>query len=74
MTAVNPLPRPLTAGLAGFTAALLRQLTVLTLAVLLPLAAFCNPALALSARDLPATAPSAHVIDQADVLSRASRA
>lgn len=45
-------------------------LLVLSLALLLPLA----PALALSLSDLPAAAPSEHVLDQADVLSRAGRA
>lgn len=50
------------------------RLAGLALALLLPLLAVCSPVLALSARDLPPTAPSAHVIDQADVLSRASRA
>lgn len=74
MTIVNPVPRPLSARLAGFAPALLPRLLGLTLAMLLPLAAICSPVLALSARDLPATAPSEHVIDQADVLSRASRA
>lgn len=73
MTVIHSVPRPRSARLASLTAALLRQLTGLTLAVLLPLATLCAPALALSARDLPATAPSAHVIDEADVLSRASR-
>lgn len=74
MTVINPVPRHRSAWFSGLTAALCRQLAVLTLAVFLPLAAICAPALALSVRDLPATAPSAHVIDQADVLSRATRA
>ena len=60
--------------LARRSSAWLGQLPGLLLALLLPLAVLCSPALALSARDLPATAPSAHVLDQADVLSRASRA
>jgi uncharacterized protein len=74
VTIVNPVPRPLSARLAVFAPTLLARLLGLTLAMLLPLAAICSPVLALSARDLPATTPSEHVIDQADVLSRASRA
>jgi uncharacterized protein len=71
---MNPVPRPLSTGLAGLASSLPPQLLGLTLAMVVALAGICSPALALSARDLPATAPSAHVIDQADVLSRASRA
>jgi uncharacterized protein len=55
--------------MAGATGGAL-ALLVLSLALLLPLA----PALALSLSDLPAAAPSEHVLDQADVLSRAGRA
>lgn len=74
MTVVQPAPRPVPGRRQAFAAALLRQLAGFALAALLPLAGMCAPALALSARDLPATVPSAHVLDQADVLSRASRA
>ena len=51
----------------------MRQAACWCLAVLLSLATCCAPALALSAKDFPITAPSTHVIDQADVLSRSSR-
>lgn len=47
----------------------LGSLVALLLALLLPLA----PALALSVADLPPTPPADHVLDQADVLSRAGR-
>ncbi len=50
--------------------ALLPSLLALLVALLLPLA----PAAALSLSDLPAAPPSAHVLDTADVLSRATRA
>lgn len=53
--------RPLRAALGGLFALLL---------VLLPL----DPAAAVSLSDLPAAAPTAHVLDTADVLSRATRA
>ena len=51
----------------------MRQAACWCLAVLLSLATCCAPALALSAKYFPITAPSTHVIDQADVLSRSSR-
>ena len=60
--------------LASLGSGWLGQLLGVLLALLLPLAILCSPALAFSARDLPATVPSEHVLDQADVLSRASRA
>lgn len=48
----------------------LRWLLASLLALVLPLA----PAAALSLNDLPASPPAAHVLDSADVLSRATRA
>jgi uncharacterized protein len=72
--AVVPSSRPTPARPGGIASAGLRQLLGLCLAALLSLSTLASPALALSARDLPPSAPGALVIDQAEVLSRASRA
>ena len=71
----SPLPRRAAATAAGATApgrrwSGLLGLMVLLLALLLPAAA----ATALSLADLPSSPPPSHVLDRADVLSRAGRA
>lgn len=66
--------RPATSASPAAVPPLLRTLLGLAFSLLIALCAMVAPGLALSGRDLPEAPPADHVLDQADVLSRASRA